>query len=119
MILDEVLYESREFDTDSMVDMFVEGFLYALEMQEAGYKAGSTEELSKRLVEAADIAIGELSHDFAAHAANKAAQKASKSFSESIKPFSLEFEYTNCTFVCPLLSGPIPSFTNINSSSIE
>ena len=41
-------------------------------MQEAGYKAGSTEELSKKLVEAADIAIGELSDA----TANRAAQKA-------------------------------------------
>ena len=72
MILDEVLHESREFDTDSMVDMFVEGFLYALEMQEAGYKAGSTEELSKKLVEAADIAISELSDT----TPNRAVQKA-------------------------------------------
>ena len=72
MILDEVLYESREFDTDSMVDMFVEGFLYALEMQEAGYKAGSTEELSMNIAEAADIAISELSNDLKVHAAKKA-----------------------------------------------
>ena len=72
MILDEVLYESSSFDTDDMVDIFTEGFLFALEMQEAGYKAGSTEELSKRLVEAADIAIGELSDT----TPNRAAQKA-------------------------------------------
>ena len=113
MILDEVLHESREFDTDSMVDMFVEGFLYALEMQEAGYKAGSTEELSKKLVEAADIAISELSHDYAAHAANKAAQKASSTFSDlgnrfeygirsrkgfNAKDFDKKVEYTNKKF---------------------
>ena len=72
MILDEVLNESREFDTDSMVDMFVEGFLFALEMQEAGYKAGSTEELSMNIAEAADIAISELSNDLKVHAAKKA-----------------------------------------------
>ena len=114
MILDEVLQEeNRSFDVDDMVDIFTEGFLYALEMQEAGYKAGSTEELSKRLVEAADIAIGELSHDFAAHAANKAAQKASKSFSDlgnrfehgirsrkgfNAKDFDKKVEYTNKKF---------------------
>ena len=73
MILDEVLQEENScFDVDDMVDIFTEGFLYALEMQEAGYKAGSTEELSKKLVEAADIAIGELSDAIP----NRAAQKA-------------------------------------------
>ena len=59
MILDEVLQESREFDTDSMVDMFVEGFLYALEMQENGEKASSIEELSETLSEAANEVISE------------------------------------------------------------
>ena len=42
MILDEVL-ESRSFDMDDMVDIFTEGFLYALEMQENGEKASSME----------------------------------------------------------------------------
>ena len=82
MILDEVLYESREFDTDSMVDMFVEGFLYALEMQEAGYKAGSTEELSKTIIEGADVAISELSKEYTATKANNAAKSAAKTLSQ-------------------------------------
>ena len=113
MILDEVLYESSSFDIDDMVDIFTEGFLFALEMQKAGYKAGSTEELSKRLVEAADIAIGELSHDYAAHATNKAAQKASRTLSDlgnrfehgirsrkgfNGKDFDKKVEYTNKKF---------------------
>ena len=71
MILDEVL-ESRSFDTDSMVDMFVEGFLFALEMQENGEKASSIEDLSETLSEAANEAISELSKDLAAHACVKA-----------------------------------------------
>ena len=49
MILDEVLNEEA-FNKDDMVDIFVEGFLYALEMQENGQKAQSIEELSKELV---------------------------------------------------------------------
>lgn len=61
MILDEVLYESSSFDMDDMVDIFTEGFLYALEMQEVGYKAGSTEKLSENLVEAAETIINEKS----------------------------------------------------------
>lgn len=60
MILDEVLNESQSFDRDDLVDMFTEGFLFALEMQEEGYKAGSTEELSETIAEGADIAISEL-----------------------------------------------------------
>ena len=60
MILDEVLNESQAFDRDDLVDMFTEGFLFALEMQEEGYKAGSTEELSETIAEGADIAISEL-----------------------------------------------------------
>ena len=72
MILDEVLYESREFTTDDMVDIFTEGFLFALEMQEARYKAGSTEELSESIAEAANIAISEISAELANHAAQKA-----------------------------------------------
>jgi hypothetical protein len=43
-----------------MVDMFVEGFLYALEMQEEGKKASSMEELSETLSEAANEAISEI-----------------------------------------------------------
>ena len=71
MILDEVLYE-ESFNQDDMVDIFTEGFLFALEMQEAGYKAGSTEELSESIAEAANIAISELSKDLKGHAAKKA-----------------------------------------------
>ena len=72
MILDEVLHEeNRSFDKDDMVDIFAEGFLFALEMQEAGYKAGSTEELSEKLIEGADIAISELSDKLINHAINK------------------------------------------------
>lgn len=77
MILDEVLQEeNRSFDMDDMVDIFTEGFLYALEMQEAGYKAGSTEELSEKLAEAASIAISEISDDLANHASDVARKKA-------------------------------------------
>lgn len=73
MILDEVFNEeNRSFDKDDMVDIFTEGFLFALEMQEVGYKADSTEELSMNIAEAADIAIGELSDE----TINRAAQKA-------------------------------------------
>ena len=58
MILDKVLNEqSNTFDQEDMVDMFVEGFLYALEMQENGQKAQSIEELSTNLSEAADKKI--------------------------------------------------------------
>ena len=61
MILDEVLQEEEIiYNEDSMVDMFVEGFLYALEMQENGEKASSMEDLSDKLSEAANIAISEL-----------------------------------------------------------
>ena len=60
MILDNILQEQSTYDTDSMVDMFVEGFLYALEMQEEGKKASSMEELSETLSEAANIAISEI-----------------------------------------------------------
>ena len=91
MILDEVLWEST-YDTDAMVDMFVEGFLYALEMQEYGQKAGSMEELSENLSEAANIAISELSKELAAHASakamrlcNKANEKAFNRFEKNIK----------------------------------
>lgn len=62
MILDEVL-ESKSFNKDAMVDIFVEGFLYALEMQENGQKASSMEELSETLSEAANVAISELSKE--------------------------------------------------------
>ena len=34
MILDEVLNKNAIFNQDDMIDIFVEGFLYALEMQE-------------------------------------------------------------------------------------
>ena len=71
MILDEVL-ESRSFDMDDMVDIFTEGFLYALEMQEEGYKARSMEELSTNLSEAANVAISELSHALMMKASGKA-----------------------------------------------
>ena len=60
MILDNILQEHSTYDTDSMVDMFVEGFLYALEMQENGQKAQSMEELSETLSEAANEAISEI-----------------------------------------------------------
>ena len=76
MILDEVLYESKSFDIDDMVDIFTEGFLFALEMQEAGYKAGSTEELSESIAEAANIAISELSDALKSHARDVANAKA-------------------------------------------
>lgn len=64
MILDEVLQEeNRSFDRDDMVDIFTEGFLYALEMQENGQKAKSFEELSMNIAEAVNIAINELTKD--------------------------------------------------------
>ena len=72
MILDEVLQEESSYTEDSMVDMFVEGFLYALEMQEEGKKAQSMEELSETLSEAANIAISELSHALMMKASGKA-----------------------------------------------
>ena len=76
MILDEVLQEeNRSFDVDDMVDIFTEGFLYALEMQEAGYKAGSTEDLSEKLVEGDNIAISELSNSYKLRAAGRAIKK--------------------------------------------
>ena len=62
MILDNVLQEDNNensFDQNSMVDMFVEGFLYALEMQENGEKASSMEDLSDKLSEAANETISE------------------------------------------------------------
>jgi len=77
MILDEVLQEST-YDTDSMVDMFVEGFLYALEMQENGEKASSMEELSYNLSEAANTAISELSEPYLRGKAEKASKSMMK-----------------------------------------
>ena len=60
MILDNVLQENENsFDQNSMTDMFIEGFLYALEMQENGEKASSMEDLSDKLSEAANEAISE------------------------------------------------------------
>jgi len=76
MILDEVLQEEVIYNEDSMVDMFVEGFLFALEMQENGQKASSMEELSETLSEAANEAISELSNKIVMKAAGKAADKA-------------------------------------------
>ena len=39
MILDEVLDEAySQFDSEDMTDSFVEGFLYAMELQESGSK---------------------------------------------------------------------------------
>ena len=64
MILDEVLQEeNRSFNKYAMVDIFVEGFLYALEMQENGQKASSIEEMSENLSEAANVSINELSKE--------------------------------------------------------
>lgn len=74
MILDEVLNEEA-FNQDDMVDIFVEGFLYALEMQEEGKKASSIKELSENLSEAADVAISELSHELMMKASGKAMDK--------------------------------------------
>ena len=60
MILDEVLNENnRSFDMDDMVDIFTEGFLFALEMQETGNRAQSIEELSEAIAEAANASINE------------------------------------------------------------
>ena len=60
MVLDEVLQEeNRSFDRDDMIDIFTEGFLYALEMQENGNKVKNIEELSINIAEAANITIKE------------------------------------------------------------
>ena len=60
MVLDEVLQEENSyFDVDDMIDIFTEGFLYALEMQENGNKAKNIEELSINIAEAANITIKE------------------------------------------------------------
>jgi hypothetical protein len=56
MILDNVLDQSSYTEEDMNI-MFVEGFLYALEMQENGEKASSMEELSEALSEAANNSI--------------------------------------------------------------
>ena len=76
MILDEVLNEKRSFDKDNMVDMFVEGFLYALSMHEEGKKASSIEELSEGISEAADVAISEISANYITDKAKAAINKA-------------------------------------------
>lgn len=76
MILDEVLEEEVIYTEDSMVDMFVEGFLYALSMHEEGKKAQSIEELSETLSEAADIAINEISANYITDKAKAAINKA-------------------------------------------
>lgn len=60
MILDEVLQEENiSFNMDDMVDIFTEGFLYALEMQENKQKAQNIEELSMNIAEAANVVISE------------------------------------------------------------
>ena len=93
MILDEVLQkEDTTYTEDSMVDMFVEGFLYALEMQEEGKKAQSIEELSNTLSEAANVAI-----------------------SESIKPYLSAYGSAGST---RLLGGNIADVSNIVFSKI-
>jgi len=93
MILDEVLQkEDTTYTEDSMVDMFVEGFLYALEMQEEGKKAQSIEELSNTLSEAANVAI-----------------------SESIKPYLSAYGSAVST---RLLGGNIADVSNIVFSKI-
>lgn len=89
MILDEILDESREFDRDDMVDIFVEGFLYALEMQEEGQKASSIEELSTSLSEAADTAISELSHALMMKASGKALDQ-SLDYAKKAKEFNTQ-----------------------------
>ena len=81
MILDNVLDEEVIYNEEDMNIMFVEGFLYALEMQEEGKKASSMEELSETLSEAANVSINELSKELKAHAAEKAGELANK-FSE-------------------------------------
>ena len=95
MILDEVL-ESRSFDTDSMVDMFVEGFLFALEMQENGEKASSIEELSETLSEAANEAISELSKVLAAHASAKATRLGTEAHRNAADRFEKNIKNGGC-----------------------
>lgn len=52
MILDEVLDEAySQFDSEDMTDSFVEGFLYAMELQESGSKLRDIDELAETLNE--------------------------------------------------------------------
>lgn len=52
MILDEVLDEAySQFDSEDMTDSFVEGFLYAMELQESGGKLRDIDELAETLNE--------------------------------------------------------------------
>jgi hypothetical protein len=52
MILDEVLNEAySQFDSEDMTDSFVEGFLYAMELQERGSKLRDMNELAETLNE--------------------------------------------------------------------
>ena len=85
MILDNILQEQSTYDKDNMVDMFVEGFLYALEIQEAGFKASSIEELSNTLSEAADTAISELSAELKKHSKDVAIDTANKHYDHAMK----------------------------------
>ena len=95
MILDEVL-ESRSFNKDAMVDIFVEGFLYALEMQENGQKASSIEELSENLSEAANVSINELSKELAAHASGKAIRLCNKANEKAFNRFEKNIKNGGC-----------------------
>ena len=86
MILNEVLViESNTFDQDAMVDIFVEGFLYALEMQEEGKKASSIEELSNTLSEAANVSINELSTELKKHSIDVAINNTNKHFDHAMR----------------------------------
>ena len=52
MILDEVLDEAySQFNSEDMTDSFVEGFLYAMELQESGSKLRDIDELAETLNE--------------------------------------------------------------------
>ena len=95
MILDEVLHEST-YDKDAMVDIFVEGFLYALEMQECGQKARSMEELSTNLSEAANLAISELSKELAAHASVKATRLGTEAHKKACDRFEKIIKNGGC-----------------------
>ena len=52
MILDKVLDEAySQFDSEDMTDSFVEGFLYAMELQESGGKLRDIDEFAETLNE--------------------------------------------------------------------
>lgn len=98
IILDEVLDEAYgQFDSEDMTDSFVEGFLYAMELQERGSKLRDMNELAETLSEtSANYITGKVKnamdkakwHEKAASNALRGYDRTKKSNIEDLNRFS-------------------------------